>query len=344
MASLDTLPPDQRAVLQMVLRGRGYDEIAEMLHIDRAGVRQRALDALDALGPGTRVAPERRALITDYLLGQLPSKVTEDTRQHLARSATERAWARVVASELESMASGPLPEIPGAEEVRPESAARAAPEPAAVAAATATEVEPPRIPPDYGLREPQPPTPRRSSRLGGAVLLGVGALIVIGVVVGLLVSGGSSNKKPRPAGSTPTTASTPAATTTGTAPTTCNPATSTTACPVHQINLISPTSHSTVGIAEVLKKGSTTAIAIVAQGVPANTTHDAYAVWLYNSSSNAVRLGFVNPGVGKNGRLQTAGSLPSNAQSYKELLVTLETQANPPHPGTIVLEGPFAES
>ena len=54
----------------MVLqRGRSYDQIAEMLSIDRAAVRQRALQALDALGPHTRVAPERRALITDYLLG-----------------------------------------------------------------------------------------------------------------------------------------------------------------------------------------------------------------------------------------------------------------------------------
>jgi hypothetical protein len=73
MASLDSLPPDQRAVLQMVLqRGRNYDEIAGMLSIDRAAVRERALSALDALGPGTRVPAERRALITDYLLGQLP--------------------------------------------------------------------------------------------------------------------------------------------------------------------------------------------------------------------------------------------------------------------------------
>src|SRR5437764_7199433 len=115
MGSLDSLPPDQRAVLQMVLgRGRGYDEIAKMLQIERADVRQRALAALDALGPGTRVPAERRALITDYLLGQLPAGVGEEARESLARSPTERAWARVVASELQSMSSGPLPEIPAA--------------------------------------------------------------------------------------------------------------------------------------------------------------------------------------------------------------------------------------
>jgi hypothetical protein len=113
MASMDSLPADQRAVLELVLkRGRTYDEIARMLSIDRAGVRERALAAFDALGPQTRVPPERRALITDYLLGQLPAKVSEDTRQRLGQSASERAWARVLASELEPIAVSPLPEIP----------------------------------------------------------------------------------------------------------------------------------------------------------------------------------------------------------------------------------------
>ena len=79
MASLDSLPPDQRAVLQLVLqRGRSYDDIAQLLSIDRAGVRQRALAAFDALGPQTRVDPARRALLTDYILGQLPPRVAEE--------------------------------------------------------------------------------------------------------------------------------------------------------------------------------------------------------------------------------------------------------------------------
>ncbi len=115
MASLETLPDDQRAVLQMVLgRGRGYEEIGKMLSIDRAGVRDRALAALDALGPETGVPDLQRHLITDYLLGQLPGPVAEQTRERLASSPTERAWARVVASELAPLASKPLPEIPSA--------------------------------------------------------------------------------------------------------------------------------------------------------------------------------------------------------------------------------------
>ena len=161
------------------------------------------------------------------------------------------------------------------------------------------------------------------------------------MVILIVNSGGSSHKSPSASAAATSASTTPGATST----TACNPATSTTACPVAQINLRSPTSSHTLGIAEILKKGNTTAIAIVAQGVPANTKHNAYAVWLANSptDSNAVRLGFVNPGVGKNGRLQTAGPLSSKASNYKELLVTLETHANPTTPGTVVLQGQFSQ-
>ena len=113
MASLDTLPPDQRAVIDLVLqRGRSYDDIARLLAIDRAAVRARALAAFEAIGPETGISPESRALITDYLLGQLPERVAEQTRERLASSPYDRAWARVLASELGQVASQPLPEIP----------------------------------------------------------------------------------------------------------------------------------------------------------------------------------------------------------------------------------------
>jgi hypothetical protein len=62
-------------------------------------------------------------------------------------------------------------------------------------------------------------------------------------------------------------------------------------------------------------------------------------VWLANSGSDAVRLGFVNPGVSSNGRLQTAGGLPANANHFSQLLITLEHAGHPTHPGTIVLQG-----
>jgi len=320
MASLDSLPADQRAVLQLVLqRGRGYDEIAKMLNVDRAGVRERALAAFDALGPHTRVPPERRALITDYLLGQLPERVSEQTRERLGESASERAWARVLASELAPLASEPLPEIP-VDSGREEAVATGAP-PAPVGADEET------IPADYGLREPKPAGDRPSSRRGGAMLLSLGALAVIVVVVIVIIASGGSSKKH--ATLSTTAASTPAGTTS-----------TNRSQLIAQVNLVSPTgAKKTAGVAQVIRQGANTGLVIVAQGVPANTSHDAYAVWLYNSPADSHILGFVNPGVKTDGKLQTAGVLPTNASHFKQLLVTLETQAKPHGPGKIVLQG-----
>jgi hypothetical protein len=349
MASLDSLPPDQRAVLQLVLqRGRSYDEIAQMLSIDRAAVRERALSAFDALGPQTRVAPESRALITDYLLGQLPSRVAEQTRDHLAESATERAWARVLASELSSLAKEPLPEIPvDASRRAPASAPEpeAAPETRAPAAVLAGSESPGKPPKDSGGRD-RDSEAAPSSRRGGAILLGLGALVAIIVVVIVIATSGSSGNKPShtataiastPA-TTPTTATTPSTTpTTGTS--------TTGAKVIGQVNLSSPTSaKGTTGVAQVVQQGSQVGVVIVAQGVPANTKHDAYAVWLYTSPTTSKFLGFVNPGVKADGKLQTAGVLPTNASSYKQLLVTDETQPKPAAPGKIVLQGALSIS
>jgi Sigma-70, region 4 len=341
MASLDSLPADQRAVLQLVLqRGRTYDDIAKLLSIDRAAVRQRALGALDALGPETGVPEESRALITDYLLGQSPPKVSETTRRRLAESPTDRAWARVVASELAPLAADPLPEIPvEATRAEPVTVRAAAPAPAAASAHDGADDAG-----DVATRVGLPggddgPPERRSSRRGGALVLGLAAVAVVVAVVLIIVLSGGSSKKPSTQASTAPPTTTAAAGSTGTS--TSGSTTSTTATKVvSQINLTPPDSSSkAAGIAEVLQQGKTKGIAIVAQGVAPNTKHDAYAVWLYNSSADAVLLGFVNPGVASNGRLSTAGALPSNAASFKDLVVTLETQAKPKQPGKIVLQG-----
>jgi hypothetical protein len=368
MASIDTLPADQHAVLQLVLqRHRNYDDIAQLLSIDRAAVRERALAALDALAPGTRVAPERRALITDYLLGQLPAPVAAETRQMLARSPGERAWARVVASELAPMAGGPLPEIPAdagaqgdeapareAEAAATESppaamapaAAAVAPGPAAAVtptpggdagvAAESSGPPPPGEPaPDQGGKPPAPG--RRGSRRGGAILLAGGAVVAVAAIVAviLILTGGSSSKHSSTAASNPATTSAAASTQTSTAA-------SATPRPVAQVNLTSPAAGSkTRGAAVIVKQGSNAAIEIIAEAVPANTTHDAYAVWLYNSGSDNRLLGFVNPGIKKDGVLRTLGALPANASHFKQLLVTRETQAKPRAPGSVVLHGAF---
>ncbi len=352
MASLDSLPPDQRAVLQLVLqRGRSYDQIAQMLSIDRAAVRERALSAFDALGPQTRVAPERRALITDYLLGQLPPRVADDTRDRLGESPTERAWARVLSSELAPLAKEPLPEIPVDASRRSQPSAPEAPEaqesvaePVRTRSAPEAATQPPPAYVPGGPSDPGRPG-ARSSRRGGAILLGLGVLVVIVVLIVIVASSGSSKHKNNTSGST-NAASTPATTSTTTPSTTPTTGTATTAAKViGQVNLSSPTSaKGTTGVAQVIQQGNQVGVVIVAQGIPANTKHDAYAVWLYSSPTSTKFLGFVNPGVKTDGKLQTAGVLPANASSYKELLVTKETQPKPAAPGKIVLQGALSIS
>jgi hypothetical protein len=412
MSAVDSLPGDQRAVLQLVLgRRRSYEDIARMLSIDPARVRERALAALDALGPQTRIDQPSRAQICDYLLGQLPEGEVEAVRNRLAGSPGQRAWARVVSSELTPLASDPLPEIPpeapagrvappspwssamleraasveaaGAAEQVPPSESAGPPTGTAEEAVTADAAaegeqerkslrgrlrRPPK--PPKSPKSPKPPTestpPRQpespsdsssgpqSSRLGGMIVIGlVVAIIVVGVIV--LVTSGGSKKKPNKLASTPTTAvsttatsaAAPAASATtpaagASSSTTTTSSSSTAAKVVAQINLTPPAAGSkAAGIAEVLREGTTNGIAIVAQNVPPNTTHppNAYAVWLYNSPTDAKILGFVNPGVPKNGKLSTAGGLPTNASHYKELIVTVESSANPKAPGTVILQG-----
>jgi hypothetical protein len=347
MASLDSLPPDQKAVLELVLqRGRSYDEIAKLLSIDRAGVRERALAAFDALGPRTGVPPERRALITDYMLRALPARVADEVREHLVSSPSERAWARVVASELQPLATEPLPEIPvdstaRAEAAKPEASDEAAgadaPEPPVAASQGRRSLlgrrEPREPKEETAAAEPrEKPAGARSSRTGGAILLAVVAVVAIAVVLVLVLTGGSSKKHS-------STVASSARTTTGQTSTA-----STTPQVVAQINLNPPSGGTAKGIAEVLRQQGKDGIAIVAQGLTPNTKKppNAYAVWLYNSPTDSQILGFVNPGVGTNGRLQTAGGLPTNASHFQKLLVTLETQSNPKSPGTIVLEGPLS--
>jgi hypothetical protein len=118
--------------------------------------------------------------------------------------------------------------------------------------------------------------------------------------------------------------------------------TSTTAKVVSQIILTSPSSQSKAsGIAEVLSEGSKYGIAIVAKNVPPNSIKppNAYAIWLYNSPTDAKIAGFVNPGVGPSGRLFSAGPLPADAAHYRQIIVTLETSGTPTQPGQIILEG-----
>ena len=101
---------------------------------------------------------------------------------------------------------------------------------------------------------------------------------------------------------------------------------------------------SAVAIAQILRSGTQTAIALVGQRIPPSTSKDAYAVWLYTSPTKAKRLGYAPP-VTTSGRLQGVAPLPANAATYKEVVVTREPAAGQAatatRPGQIVLRGPL---
>jgi hypothetical protein len=94
-------------------------------------------------------------------------------------------------------------------------------------------------------------------------------------------------------------------------------------------------------VGHVVQQARAFGITIVGAGLSANTKRDAYAVWLTNGRRKSKLLGFVNPAVKVNGRLDTAGVLPKDAFRYDELLITRETQTKPTAPGVIALLGSF---
>src|ERR1700722_14734129 len=295
MTELDRLPPDQRAVLSLVLdRGKSYAEVAELLGIPENTVRDRAHTALDALAddlatPGSSSPGSRR--------GARPGAESGPGERPGATGAT-------AASRFAAAGVGPG---------------------AARAGAGASSAPPPRP------REPRTPQTSASSRRAGALLLGA-IVVAIVVVVAIVSSGGGKGSTP------PTTTPGTPTTETGTPPT---PKTSATKPKLDStIRLSSPEpSTNASGVAYVLSDGSRRAFYVSAQGLPPSSGF-FYAVWLYNSPSNAEPLGRASS-VSSNGRLQGGNPLPSNAGDYAKFIITRETSTHPSQPGPTVLSGAF---
>jgi hypothetical protein len=333
MDSPERLAGDQRAVLQLVLgQGRSYGEIAGMLSIAPDEVRARARAALDALGPPTTVPDADRAQIADYLLGQLPAPAGDQVRDGLAGSPEQRAWARVVSSELAPLASSPLPPIP--DRPAPPAPTRV-PRDDAGAESVASRGNGPQ--PDRPA-DPAPP----SSRTGGIVLLSVLAAAIIAAVVIFVVKPGSGSAKHHdPSATVARVASSDSSTSASSTSSTTSASQS--AAIVGQINLTPPSGGGkTKGVALVLHQGSLKGLGIEAEHVPPTTTkpRTTYAVWLYNSPSDAALLGYFSKGVNRKGDLGSTAELPANAAHYKYLIITLESgDKTSKTPGTVVLKG-----
>jgi DNA-directed RNA polymerase specialized sigma24 family protein len=71
MSPLQALAPDQRAILELLLRqGRSYGELSGMLGLPEDGVRTRAHAALAALAPDRPAPVGEDGAVADWLLGQ----------------------------------------------------------------------------------------------------------------------------------------------------------------------------------------------------------------------------------------------------------------------------------
>ncbi|MEJ7715328.1 MAG: hypothetical protein WKF40_06330 [Thermoleophilaceae bacterium] len=141
------------------------------------------------------------------------------------------------------------------------------------------------------------PPARQSSQLGGALLIGGVAILAVVLLIWLFKGNSDSDE--------PTTTSTATKAATAPAP-----------APNEQPRVIAQVRMNGKGkadaVAQVLVQAGTRAIAIVGKDLQPSSTKSAYAVWLYNSATDARRLGFAPP-VGKNGRLE--GVAPSHGTS-----------------------------
>lgn len=344
MSGLDALPPDQRAVLQLVLRqGRTYGQLADLLKIDPRVVRERArLGAETLVPPPANLDADDRVEIVDYLLGQDPLG-----RELLDESAPARGWAAELSTVLSPLARNPLPEVtvagaaPAAQAAAPVAAA-----PTALAGETRSQTAAEPETPEEAERErgklAAAAADVRSSRLGGALLIGGIGIFVIILVVVLLGSGSKDDGGT----STPDTTSTAAqTTTTGTTGTTGTSTTASTPKPLGTANLKAAQAGSkAVGVAQLLEQGTTAGFVVAAKGVTTvpNTYH---GVWLSGSGVKPLFLGSVRNQDVKTGRISAVAPVPKTIKAYDTMLITQEpitaSKKAPTTPGQTVLSGPL---
>jgi hypothetical protein len=341
MSTVDELPPDQRATLSLLLRQRkSYAEVAVLLGITQNAVHDRAHAALAMLAPrqARELAPERREEVADYMLGQQTGIAERlKTRTYLGSAEPARAWAQALAGELAALDPAELPDIPPASGAGSSGAGGSDADvggtggsgagvgaPALgerIAALSATPRGAAGAPgADFAASSAQP-----SSRLGGALLLAAVVVAVVVAVVLLTSSGGSHSKS---------TSSSSATKSSGTSKTSTGPTVSA------QLPIKSPDSKSrSIGVVEILTEKGKRAFYVAAEHIPASR-HFFYAVWLYNSHTSAEPVSKA-PTVGSDHKLAGGALLPSNAGSFREILLTRETSTHPAKPGRVVLRGPF---
>lgn len=366
MSSLQTLPPDQRAVLQLLLqKDRSYDEIAQLLRLDAQTIRGRAHAAVASLAPDAPgLSEEQRGELTDFLLGEQSASSRAATRAFLEGSPAARAWSRGAADELRPLGGDRLPEIPGEPAAAPPAPEpepappEPEPEPSLPPAAAgvgvgeeAAEQEPPAptLPPEAEAGPaPEPAraedahggpvagpsaevsaTPaKRGSRIGGMLLVfGVAAAIAVVIILALRGFGGDDDTdEPVASNPAPAVQTTPA---TETAPSTSTQTTATTGTTPRvnaEIQMRPPDGGEARATATLITQSGRESIAIAGQNLRPTTDRAFYGLWFANSRSDAVFLGYAPP-VGENGRMRLFDALPETADPAQYEQIWLTREA-----------------
>src|SRR3954447_22873912 len=179
--AFDRLAPDQRAAVELVLRqGRSYGELSDLLGMPEETIRARARGGLTALAPDLP-APARSGEIADWLLGQQAEGPAARVRALPLEDPAANRWTATVAAPLREIPGGEsVPDLPtGREEERPRVNGRAA-----------AEAEVP-APPEIADEAEEAPR-GRSSRLGGALLIGA-AVVIVGLVLVFVLTRGDDS-------------------------------------------------------------------------------------------------------------------------------------------------------
>jgi Sigma-70, region 4 len=350
VSGLETLPPDQRAVLQLILvQGRGYADLAATLRLDPTAVRERAHAGASALADpagGGGLDADTRARVVDYLLGQQDDGQRIVTFAELGESPAACRWAQALRAQLAPVAREQLPEVPASAVAAVTSGsvsggvAVASASPVAGSTSPAAPPAPPHLPRPTGADEPTGPRP---SRLGGAVL--IAGAVALAIVLAIVLIGGDDDD------GSPSATSTSGAQTQPQTQAQASPRTQTTgsnartqARTVGGAVLRPASGGSGLGAALVQQfPNGRRLLAVQAARLPANAAQEFYAIWLQGAAGNRF-LGFVPNQVRANGAFTVSSGLPRSLDlsGYSTVLITREgASAVPTTPGSAVLSGPL---
>jgi hypothetical protein len=335
MATLDQLPADKRAIIELVLqRGQSYAELSGNLDMPEDRVRDHARDALTALAPRSadRVDPHWRAQVADYLLGQQQGPQGRATRSHLRSSEAARTWALSLLDSIGHLyRSGREPVIPARSRRSDDGEPEPAPTPSprredgldgAGAAATAP-------PPERRLRRPG----RRLGRGAGAdatvrrrrIAALLAALAVVAVIVLLatgVFGGGGDDEEPVAGGDTQAAAEGPEV--------------------IGQVTLQPVGGVNGAGAAQVLEQEGQRAVFLLAK-LPKTDRDEGYLLWLYNDQQDAVPIAVLQ--TDGRGNYQGLGPLPPEYEQFDSLDISLQNvrERGAQHSGNSVLRADLAD-